>query len=430
MIYNIEKKEAINGDNPSLPSTSRNKPKRHKNRNIILAVLTTVACLVSIANMMIGHKLHYADFAKTQTQRRRGRVTERLSQKQDLQGPMMKAYLTSILSGKQPYPKKKLFKFAPGSLLMSSADVFQHCYINMTTYGNHVPDGKSLLAAVSDEYNLIYRNIPKSSSSTGRHVVQDFMEGEDRRLKHDDLIELVHEEGYDLISFVREPLNRFYSSYDEAFFRIGPWMGDGEIVADKPRVKKWYHENKWKADKYPYLFEGMKTIGDFRKFYCPPEVLRNGRGQKCNEVSSIDDGTLTHRFEKFVRDYDGLDPFDIHLHLQVSNLVFGGTGEPLPLTRLYNASDAEREWQGIAHAKGVKIDDGDITHGRKITRRFNVDLVSNETKRKICKILALDYCCLNIKLPDICVSDGNDDPNGIYCKMKETDGKVTIEDWR
>jgi hypothetical protein len=300
----------------------------------------------------------------------------------------------------------------------------------MTTYGNHVPDGKSLLAAVSDEYNLIYRNIPKSSSSTGRHVVQDFMEGEDRRLKHDDLIELVHEEGYDLISFVREPLNRFYSSYDEAFFRIGPWMGDGEIVADKPRVKKWYHENKWKADKYPYLFEGMKTIGDFRKFYCPPEVLRNGRGQKCNEVPSIDDGTLTHRFEKFVRDYDGLDPFDIHLHLQVSNLVFGATGEPLPLTRLYNASDAEREWQEIAHAKGVKIDDGDITHGRKITRRFNVDLVSNETKRKICKMLALDYCCLNIKLPDICVSDGNDDPNGIYCKMKETDGKVTIEDWR
>jgi len=311
----------------------------------------------------------------------------------------------------------------------------------MTTYGTHVPDSQSLLAAVSDNYTLIYRNIPKSSSSTGRHVIQDFLEGKDRRIQHDELNHLVNEMGYDLISFIREPLNRFYSSYDEAFFRLGPWMGDGEIVADKPKVKKWYHSVKYKMEKYPYLYEGMKSITDYRKFYCPSDILEKGHGAKCNTVPSIDDGTLTKRFEQFVRDYDGLDPFDVHLHLQVSNLVYGQSGEPLPLTALYNASNAEREWQDVAKSKGVIIPDGDITHGRKISRRFNVDLVTNGTKRKICRLLALDYCCLNMKLPEVCENgsngakeddgDDNDDYNGVYCKMRQSDdGKVTIEDWR
>jgi hypothetical protein len=36
----------------------------------------------------------------------------------------------------------------------------------------------------------------------------------------------------------------FYSSYDEAYFRMGPWMGAGPIVDDKPRIKAQYYDNK------------------------------------------------------------------------------------------------------------------------------------------------------------------------------------------
>merc|ERR1712087_663269 len=125
--------------------------------------------------------------------------------------------------------------------------------------------------------------------------------------------------------------------------------------------------------------------------------MATGQFLRCNNVSSIDNGTLTERFERFVADYSGLDPFDIHLNLQTGYLVFP-TGEPFPLTVLYNATDAERGWQDVASSRGVHIPDGEMTHGRKITRRFNVSLVSNRTKRKICKLLALDYCCLNIEL--------------------------------
>lgn len=203
--------------------------------------------------------------------------------------------------------------------------------------------------------------------------------------------------------------------------RMGPWMGSGSIVRDKPRVRQQYLNNKYRIEKYPYLYEGLETIEDFRKLYCPQDVLKTGHFLDCNEIPSIDDGTLAHRFEQFVRDYDGLDPFDIHLNMQISNLVFP-SGEPFPMTALYNATEAEKGWQEIASKRGVTIPDGDMTHGRKISRRFNVSKVSDGTKRKICRILALDYCCLNIGLPAVCSDNqGVDEDESVYCAMEQRD---------
>ena len=193
-------------------------------------------------------------------------------------------------------------------------------------------------------------------------------------------------------------------------------MGDGPIVRDKPRVRQQYFKSKYKVDKYPYLYEGIKTIDDFRRMYCPGDLLAVNQPLRCNEFPSIDNGTLAHRFEQFVRDYSGLDPFDVHLNLQIGNLVFP-TGEPFPVTILYNATEAEKGWQEVARQKGVKIPDGEMTHGRKITRRINIGMVTSQTKRKICKILALDYCCFNIELPDECMgSEAEDD--SVYCAME------------
>ena len=88
-------------------------------------------------------------------------------------------------------------------------------------------------------------------------------------------------------------------------------MEKGSIVRDKPRVRQQYLNNKWRVDPYPYLYRGFETIDDFREMYCPMEVLRTGRFLDCNEIPSIDDGNLVQRFEQFVADYSGLDPFDI-----------------------------------------------------------------------------------------------------------------------
>ena len=102
------------------------------------------------------------------------------------------------------------------------------------------------------------------------------------------------------------------------------------------------------------------------------------------------------------------------------------TGEPFPVTELYNATTAEKGWQEIANSHGVTIPDGEMTHGRKITRRFNVSKVSDTAKRKICKILALDYCCLNIPLPEVCRGKSGKDGDAIYCSM-ERRNKKTME---
>ncbi len=66
-------------------------------------------------------------------------------------------------------------------------------------------------------------------------------------------------------------------------------------------------------DKYPYLYTGLQTIEDFRPYYCPMEILDTGFFLDCDDVESIDNGTLAERFEKFVNEYSGLDPFDIQL---------------------------------------------------------------------------------------------------------------------
>ena len=215
---------------------------------------------------------------------------------------------------------------------------------------------------------------------------------------------------------------------------MGPWKGDGSL---RPGVRKQYLDNKYRVEPYPYLYKGLTTLQDFRRLYCSKELLATGQLAKCNEVPSIDNGTLTARFERFVSDYSGLDPFDVHLHLQTGNLVFP-TGEPLPLTSLYNATKTEERWREVARRKGLNVSESwKRDHGRAKARRFNKSLVTTATKQKICQMLALDYCCLNVELPVACRGKEHD-AGGVYCAMERRDNNtmehaltpVVIHAWR
>lgn len=141
-------------------------------------------------------------------------------------------YITQILLGNEPFPSnsddinsssspspRARLKYKPGTLHLTHADALQHCFVNVTHYSGHIQPQPQSLVSISHKYKLIYRNVVKSSSSSARHVMQDFLSGRDFRLKHADMTKKVQEEGYTMISFIREPLNRFYSSYDEAYFR-------------------------------------------------------------------------------------------------------------------------------------------------------------------------------------------------------------------
>jgi hypothetical protein len=390
-----------------------NEPRTHASSRAV-EFLGYLLLVVSACMFLIAHRHHELLLERTQP----NHTIQRLQTHTINDGNLV----SDILRGSEHFPSNGQIRFRPGTIAMSTTETLQHCHVNMNTYKAHFDKLFSIQVSVSDKYKLIYRNIPKSASSSSRTTMQDYFDGEDRRMKHYQLNKAVLEQNYTLISFIRDPLERFYSSYDEAFLRMGPWWGAGELAEEKPALHKVYMSNKHKVDPYPYLYEGMTTLDDFRKMYCPGELLEQKNGYlKCVDVETIDQGNLTSRFEQFVRDYDGTDPFDNHLKLQVAFLLFNSKshGAPLPVSAIYNASSAHEEWGNIAREKGVILHDDEMTHGRKRPRRFNLNLVRNATKQKICKILALDYCCLNLELPDVCRS--YDDASGVFCTLEQRD---------
>ena len=84
-------------------------------------------------------------------------------------------------------------------------------------------------------------------------------------------------------------------------------------------------------------------------------------------------------------------------------------GLPLHITQIYNTTDVDAAWQSIAKqffgmnsTLGSGTKESGVIEGRSYPRRFNSKLVSVETQRRICQLVLLDYCCLNMPLPDVC----------------------------
>lgn len=197
-------------------------PRASGGKGRILWSLFALAFGVSFTNLAIGlraHRLdqhHEAYYDQPREHFGRSRSAPAADDRRVRDGELV----TRILRGDAPFPEGAArLKYRPGTLRMSHAEALQHCFVNATHYRNHIADRPMSLVSLSDHYKIIYRNIPKSSSSSSRHAMQDFLKGDDHRMHHDKLEDLVHKKNYDFVSFVREPLNRFYSSYDEAYFR-------------------------------------------------------------------------------------------------------------------------------------------------------------------------------------------------------------------
>ena len=424
-------------------SSGDTKRRRWKKSNYVLLWLAVsmVYCTVGNVSLSHAHASLYGDVydlqstnnlpARRNTLRTEGLITKGIDVPSALDEPEHGGgRLTSILRAgalMQTSTEEFPLRFKPGDLEMDSAEALSYCHVDSTKYSGHVRKGSAILVSLSPRHKLIYRNIPKSSSSTARTAMMNHFKGEDKRMKLDELRRKMRFRNFTLMSFIREPLDRFYSSYDEAFFRFGPWFAN---YRNKPMLTKAYHANKHRVDPYPYLYEGLESLSDYRGLYCPSEILDNrtlNHEYECNFYDSVDDGTLRERFEQFVKDYNGTIPFDVHLVQQVTQLVDSKSWEVLPVTVLYNSSMVDDELRSIAKAKGVKIPEDGLEAGRVRKRKFDIGSVSDHTKRKICRLMALDYCCLNIELPGVCKGDLEEAP---YCKMDFVeDGKIKIRPW-
>ncbi len=265
-------------------------------------------------------------------------------------------------------------RFLPGSLDMDRGQVMQKCWVDSQLYPI-----KSNICTYSETYNLLYMLLPKSGSSTGRHVMKhDFAAVEmqwrpcKKLLDKEDVIKTVS---------VRNPLTRFYASYDESFVRK---LGHPDLIPAKYRA---YMEpmKGWEYKNYSALFDTVEGV----KF-------------------------LTETFERFVRDYDGLGVFDIHLSLQMPMMWNTNNNCPHKFDVIFGTKDMDTAFADLAEKVGSPPPK--VIRGRSYPRRFNSSALSDATMQKICRLAAIDFCCLNFELPEPCRKESIPKGERVMCE--------------
>ena len=338
--------------------------------------------------------------------------------------------ITSILRGDTDYPsdegttKGSPLQFQPGSINLKQPEVLKHCYADPNIYARHFPSSDRQVTSVSDQYKLVLLLIPKSGSSTGRWIMENVLDAKQAGL---------NPAGNDLnttyvnstvITFVRDPLHRFYSQYDEVFLRFGPWM--------KNRNGRAWQGMKNFIHPYPSMYANVFDWDDYQNAFCPPETIpkhvpKANHQHWCSRQETNENGTLALRFEKFVEEYDGLSPWDLHLHLQVPHISNKNTGRSRRLDEIYNTERSISDWQYIVNWYGKSLPDDGMFNARSVPRRFKTSLVGQKTKKRICQVSAIDYCCLNMKLPPECIEKEVE----IYCSLdRNKEGEFRIQPWQ
>lgn len=153
-------------------------------------------------------------------------------------------------------PTTEGFEFNPGSLKLTHAQTLQRCKVPNALL-KHVQsrgDGSGVRVTYSDKHKLAYVMLPKSGSSTARHMLKtSFHATEGRKsLQHVSFEKGGDMEGYEVLTFIRDPLNRFYSQYDEAYVRTAPWQkAENDYYLD-PDTKRQRKPHPFPVSKYSH----------------------------------------------------------------------------------------------------------------------------------------------------------------------------------
>lgn len=206
------------------------------------------------------------------------------------------------------------------------------------------------------------------------------------------------------MTFVREPLGRFFSGYHEMFLRTFPYKSHSNPYKS--------HSKQNSTHPFPFLHEGL---GDEDVGW----NLDLWDQKKTRETKS---GTLLQRFERFVKEYDGVSPFDAHLHLQTVLLMYrnhsGSVIRPF-MDGMYDTMETKEIYDRIAIENGLDLPKSGAYRVRSSPTQANYTAVGIDTMDRICHLMALDYCCLNFPLPLECQE------SGVMCTLERFD-----EQWK
>ena len=269
--------------------------------------------------------------------------------------------------------------FSAGDLTLdTSAEAISKCHLPKNKYQRQYP-----MCSWSEDLKIAYLMIPKSGSSSGRHIMKHHFNAKDKTSCRP---YMGGDESILTITSVRNPLSRFFASYDEMFVRV---------LASQHRIP-----TKYRSFFKP--FEGRN--------YSTVEPMFNTKG-------GVD--ILTNAFETFVDGYDGETVFDQHLSPQMPFLWDNRNERPFPVQWAFQTKSIAPVFEEIALKLG--LDPPKRIDARSYPRRFNITALKDETIQKICKLTSIDYCCLNIQAPPQC---------DIKCKWIDIDGtpKITSVD--
>eukprot|EP00580_Thalassiosira_gravida_P002842 CAMPEP_0201606784 /NCGR_PEP_ID=MMETSP0492-20130828/6122_1 /ASSEMBLY_ACC=CAM_ASM_000837 /TAXON_ID=420259 /ORGANISM="Thalassiosira gravida, Strain GMp14c1" /LENGTH=258 /DNA_ID=CAMNT_0048071257 /DNA_START=29 /DNA_END=805 /DNA_ORIENTATION=- len=207
-------------------------------------------------------------------------------------------------------PATSSLEFSPGTLSLTHAQTLQHCFADPNVYIKHVQgnrnDGSNVPVSFTGKHKLAYVMLPKSGSSTARYMLKDKFQASETslNLQPGSFEKGGQMAGVEVVSFVRDPLSRFFSQYDEAYVRTAPWQKGSNAFYVDPDTKE-----QRTPHPFPYLFDNIHSYHDYEDVFCP--IASRKSRKDCIFRQSAENGTLARRLERFVGDYDGRDPFDV-----------------------------------------------------------------------------------------------------------------------
>mmetsp|Transcript_17058 Transcript_17058/g.33286 ORF Transcript_17058/g.33286 Transcript_17058/m.33286 type:complete len:378 (+) Transcript_17058:32-1165(+) len=292
-----------------------------------------------------------------------------------------------------PGAASSIKSFAPGSLSMTRAESMKKCWVDPKgMYRTHFGD---YLCVVSESQKMVFYHVRKSGSSTGREVATKTFGGRDMQNCKRRAADI---KNYYTVAFVRNPITRFFASYEEMFVRT---LGNHRV----PKQFDVFH-----AD--------LENYKAYERIFCGPDADLPRRGQKkpCDQVLTRETGELAHRFERFVKAWDGT-MFEQHLGFQAP-VLSSNDGKPFRLDFIGDTKHTDEHWQQIG--KHLNVPKVEVIRGRAYPRRMNITYIQTETYERICRLAAIDFCCLNFELPPQCANAG------VSCEWEEHDGEDRI----
>lgn len=268
--------------------------------------------------------------------------------------------------------------FDPGSLSMDRAETIFHCWTG-STRRDEVKAVPNVL--YSKEYNASTVIITKIGSSTQKRILLDHLKFQQTFGPN------LPAHGHGLFHAVttRDPMSRFISGYREAMIRFG--------------IGK---EHTWSQQQFdvPRKYNRFHRILDSKNRTEVAAIWKGGTPDLLKLKAQI--------FEAFVEDFDPEDSFDNHLMPQMQQLwdfKFSQMKKFDLVLETKNLTDGLNEFIQRIGAPAVPEKLQGLRERTAENNPLDIDTLSKSTVQKICRDLALDFCCLNYQLPPMCRQD-------------------------